>query len=1039
MTRQQAYELIKITFTQSFDKDRFAHFINELLNEYDQSKATSYAGQMVKHAFKEHVNHCHRLGTYTTPQKETIDILTVHLTKDSKLERARTAIRNYVAYHLDHHGKDAALVAFVSPSEKQWRFSYVKLEYKTVTKDSGRIATDTSLTPARRFSYIVGEGESCHTAQTRFVSMLENTQHGPSIDDIQDAFSVETVTDEFFKQYVVLFKVFCSALDSAVKSDANLHNEFISKNVNQLEYVKKLMGQIVFLYFLQRKGWLGVPKDRNWGEGPKNFLRKLINREFIDYMNFHNDVLQPLFYKTLATDRGHEAWSTKLNCRIPFLNGGLFEPMCDINWENIPIMLPNSLFTNTERVEEHVYGTGILDVFDRYNFTVNEAEPLEKEVAIDPEMLGKIFENLIDENLRKGQGTYYTPRDIVHYMCQNSLTSSLYNKLVSDNVSISLADVQEFIRIGDQAAFYEASRLSGKDSYPRELPESIIDHARRIDELLSDITVCDPAVGSGAFAVGMMNEIVRCRCALTPFFNTAVERNPYHFKRQAIQHSIYGVDIDHGAVDIAKLRLWLSLVVDEENIDHIKPLPNLDYKIVSGNSLHIIEIGVFNYTVLKKIELLKTKLFNETDHEEKRSLRNEIDTAMNEITGGRVHFDFKVYFSELFHEEGDGFDIVIANPPYINSRTMSATDPITRQFVQSVYKYTKGSWDIYIAFFELGFRILSKEGCLTYITPDKWTSRPFGDTFRKATTSKLVSLLKAGRNIFDSANVDAIVSHYNMQGPRTIDVLDYKNNSTEYIRSIVKNDLQPPFAYDWFFSNNTEILEKMESSSIVLQNFGLCENACATDDAYKLKPFIEEGHEDVDPADYFMVVNTGTIGKFHTKWGQKTMVYLGNRYLFPIVRKRDFLAAFTNTYGLKAKKQKLVLKGLNLLDVCLDESGNYIPGIPTLIITAKTLRLLKLLMAILNHPLAIHYIKKRYPSSSYNGGTTFTKDMINNLPLPTIDSKSEDRLIELVDQILVLSSDEYDRVNKIQSELNDIVYSLYMITDEERKQIETRN
>ena len=143
------------------------------------------------------------------------------------------------------------------------------------------------------------------------------------------------------------------------------------------------------------------------------------------YENFFNDVLEPLFYDTLATDRGHEAWCNRFKCRIPFLNGGLFEPLADYDWRKTDIILPNKLFTNTERNDAGDIGTGVLDVFDRYNFTVNEAEPLEKEVAIDPEMLGKVFENLIEENRRKGLGSFYTPREIVHYMCQESLINYL--------------------------------------------------------------------------------------------------------------------------------------------------------------------------------------------------------------------------------------------------------------------------------------------------------------------------------------------------------------------------------------------------------------------------------------------------------------------------------------------------------------------------------------------------------------------------------------------------------------------------------------
>ena len=359
-------------------------------------------------------------------------MLVVHLANESKLERARTAIRNFVADHLKTRGeKEAALVAFVSPTERQWRFSYVKMEYAAVETEAGRVGVETRLTPARRYSYIVGEGESCHTAQSRFLALLQDTENYPTLGQLEEAFSVETVTKEFFNQYAALFGDIEAALQKLAAKDPVIGKEFKAKNVSTVDFAKKLMGQIVFLYFLQKKGWLGVANGQEWGTGPHDFLRRLARGDFGAYDNFFNDVLEPLFYNTLATDRGHEAWCNRFKCRIPFLNGGLFEPLGDYDWRNTDIILPNKLFTNTERNDAGDMGTGVLDVFDRYNFTVNEAEPLEKEVAIDPEMLGKVFENLIEENRRKGLGSFYTPREIVHYMCQESLINYLDTALNS--------------------------------------------------------------------------------------------------------------------------------------------------------------------------------------------------------------------------------------------------------------------------------------------------------------------------------------------------------------------------------------------------------------------------------------------------------------------------------------------------------------------------------------------------------------------------------------------------------------------------------
>jgi type I restriction-modification system DNA methylase subunit len=844
VNRDQAYNLIRETFTLAFDKARFRNFAINLLNRIDESKTSAWKGPNIKDAFKDHVNYYERLGTFTSPDKEKLDVLIVHLTTESKLEHARTAIRNFVADHLKTRDeKDAALVAFVSPTEKQWRFSYVKMEYATVEKESGKVGVETRLTPARRFSYIVGEGESCHTAQTRFLNLLQNTQTDPKLADIEEVFSVEAVTKEFFKEYANLFGDIHKALEKLVENEKNIRDEFTAKSVSAVDFSKKLMGQIVFLYFLQKKGWLGVAKGQDWGSGPHDFLRRLANGEYGKYTNFFNDILEPLFYDTLATDRGHEAWCNRFKCRIPFLNGGLFEPLGGYDWKKIDIILPNRLFNNTEYVEEGVTGTGVLDVFDRYNFTVNEAEPLEKEVAIDPEMLGKVFENLIEENRRKGLGAYYTPREIVHYMCQESFINYLdtalnpqpvlsseakqslqHNSEIASSQTPLLAitlpkpklvpreDIEKFVHLGDQAAHYEAARMSGTKSYKPELPRSIETHARLIDEKLTDITICDPAVGSGAFLVGMMTEIVRARSSLTPYFNDIHERTPYHFKRHAIQNCLYGVDIDPGAVEIAKLRLWLSLVVDEEDIKRIKPLPNLDYKIVMGNSL----LGLpFKSQRLGKIEELKQKIFDETDHVKKAQLKAQVDELLAQVfaaskrsLGYEVNFDFQVFFSEVFQCKG-GFDVIVANPPYVGEKGHKETFIEIKQ--GALREFYQSKMDLFYFFFHLALNLCRQGGNIAFITTNYYPTASRArnlriDFFNRATIRHLINLgeLKIFESALGQHNMITILSKSNskaamannsitkrkgMATPEILDnILSWSDEETEYYQ-VPQNDL----------------------------------------------------------------------------------------------------------------------------------------------------------------------------------------------------------------------------------------------------------
>jgi len=1067
MNSEQARTLVKETFPQEFDKGRFRQFAVNLLNHIDESKAQAWNTSYIKDAFKDHVKGYERLGTYTSPEDEKLDVLIVHLTTESKLQRTRTAIRNFVADHLKtRDGKDAALVAFVSPTEKQWRFSYVKMEYAAVEKKDGKVGVQTKLTPARRSSYIVGEGESCHTAQSRFLDLLQDTENHPTLAQIEDTFSVEAVTKEFFEQYKELFLELAEELEAISKKDKTIGAEFASKQVNTTDFAKKLMGQIVFLYFLQKKGWLGVPKGKDWGDGPHNFLRQLFDGKFGGYKNFFNDILEPLFYDTLATDRGHSALCEIFKCRIPFLNGGLFEPLSGYDWQKTEIIIPNTLFSNSTTTKMGDRGTGILDVFDRYNFTVNEAEPLEKEVAIDPEMLGKVFENLLEVKERKSKGSFYTPRDIVHYMCQESLINYLDTSINSTSETIGTekrtqgllgdekveqtlltaavrkeliprADLELWIHQSDQFANFAAAIAAGTkgDHYPKP-PKPIEVNARLLDDKLADVTVCDPAIGSGAFPVGMMQEIVRARSALTPYFNDVRDRTAYHFKRHAIQNSLYGVDIDPGAVEIAKLRLWLSLVVDEDDVKQIKPLPNLDYKVVTGNSL----LGFpFKTKRLEGIEKLKIKFFDEPDHDAKAKLKKQIDddliagfAAAKKSYGYAINFDFELCFSEVFSKR-QGFDIVLANPPYIDSEGMTKDSPELRKVIQASYKMTKGNWDIYIAFYEKGFGLLGNCGALSFITPDKWISKPFGDEMRIKTTANIFSILRAGRSIFENAKVDSIVTVYTKATQEVIRIMDYVDARIHELRNIHKNTLRPPYTYDWLFSENVEWLEKFSTCGSILSEIGLCENACATSDAYKLQELITEEPKVNDANQYLKIINTGTIGKYTSKWGQREMVYLGQRFIRPVVSRKKFLSEFPNSYGQKSIKPKLIVKGLNLLDACLDLDGTVIPGKTTLMITADSLDALKLLLAIVNNPIAIFYLKEKYPASSYNQGTTFTKDMINNLPIPADLLRQKAPIIKLVDALLSAKQrDASADVTKLEREINELVCGLYGFTEDEK-------
>lgn len=753
MTTEQAKNLIIQTFENQFNKNNFITFISNLLKSYDKEKAFGSRNgiQGVTESFLDFISSWERIGRYTDEDENIIDILIVKLKRETSLYRARTAQRNFVANYLmgklgTSSQKDAALVAFVSPDEEDWRFSLVKMQYRFAETPTGRIKVKEEFTPAKRWSFIVGKNEKSHTAQSRFVEFLINDDYKPTLEDLEKAFDVEVVTKEFFEKYRDLFIRTKLEIDKILQNDKRVKDEFENKEINSVDFAKKLLGQIVFLYFLQKKGWFGVERGNAWGTGPKDFFRKLFNKEFGDYQNFYNDILEPLFYEALRTDRSaDDHYYSKFNCKIPFLNGGLFDPLNDYDWVNTDIIISNELFSNSS-------GDGILDIFDLYNFTVNEEEPLEKEVALDPELLGKIYEKLnairednFDEYVnilnsrKKGEeakfnreyGVYYTPREIVHYMCQESLIYFLHSEL---NEKIKIEELEEFVRFADFLLEHEQTAVEKNEKikngeikstkYEHKIPESIIENAGEIDRLLSELKVCDPAVGSGAFPIGMLHEIVKLRLLLSKYLKN--EKSTYDLKRETIEKTLYGVDIDFGAVEICKLRFWLSLIVDEEDFYQIKPLPNLDYKIICGDSLLSVEKDLFNQNAFNKLEQLKTIHFNETNPRKKQELKNQIDKLIFEITKGHKEFDFEVYFSEVFHEE-KGFDIIIANPPYVRQELIKNKDELIKNINHLWHnaKINRRS-DLYIYFYYKGLALLRKGGIFCFINSNAWLDVGYG-------------------------------------------------------------------------------------------------------------------------------------------------------------------------------------------------------------------------------------------------------------------------------------------------------------------------
>lgn len=830
-----------------FNENNFIEFIQDLLN-LETNDFSIKEENNIQDTFKEYIKRYKKIASYTIGV-DRIGVFIVEIndstTSRERVSRARVKQRNYIATLLDNYGLDASIVAFYSVLESAWRISFVKREIELTDKGIKQ-----NVSPARRYSYLVGEHESTHTAQEYLFNLLKNNENKFTISEIEEQFNVEKVTKRFFEQYKEKFLNLKDYLDG----NEDFQTEAIRCDFDSAEFAKKLMGQIVFLYFLQKKGWLGVQlipnelskEDFNilinsysndiisqnllkqffceynekfvvdsskfrfnelnediinltnifkntkynmpWGTGDKKFIRTIFNKAIEENKNFFDDYLEAFFYTGLNKPRENQFFPL-FNCKIPFLNGGLFEELNNYRWSSAHFNIPNELFSNTN-------SDGILDFLDLYNFTIDEEEPLEKEVAVDPEMLGKIFENLLEINDRKSKGAFYTPREIVYYMCQETLANYLVNK-----VNVNYDEMITFIKYGDIISQYDWD-LFNNNKYEFQIGKSLYENIINLDEALISVKIADPAVGSGAFPLGMVTEIVKLRTNIQTYFliqndlkiiniddyyNTEhLISDPYQLKLQTIENSIYAVDIESSAVDIAKLRLWLSLIVDYPNTEEPRPLPNLDYKIMQGDSLLDEYEGVqlFSDRILnnflkkyrrnseekeikgisiqfnllnqqedldkqmKQLIAYQTELFKTSDSNRKKQLKRAVEDIQLGIIGISLEnnrhyqtvkklmeknqkpwFIWKLEFFDVFKDNG-GFDIVIGNPPYIGEE---GNKELFQNICTSSFgkKYYNGKMDFWYFFTSKGLELLKENGTLSFIAPNNWMTTAGGKKMRK--------------------------------------------------------------------------------------------------------------------------------------------------------------------------------------------------------------------------------------------------------------------------------------------------------------------
>lgn len=721
-----------------------------------------------------HVKDGGHVGNIRLDDGRSLAIFRFEIADNVLISRNRKSLRDIAAKYVDQGLIHGALVFYYSQYQDDYRLTFIAKQ--TYFNDSGELVKKE--TAPKRYTFLLGSNEPCTTATIRLIELANKKMSGSIyLADVTDAFSVERLNKEFFSGYKAQYVKFLKQL-----TDTKQHRD----------YVKKLLGRLVFLQFLQKKGWMGVPaSSHKWEGGDKNYLSNLVNKHAYND-RLLSDVLELLFFKTLNEKREGDIADAKLGeyIRIPYLNGGLFDK------------------DRTDELDidfSYDYFKELMEFFSQYNFTIDENDPDDSEVGIDPEMLGHIFENLLEDN----KDTFYTPKEIVQYMCRQSVIQYLKTHEPSEQY---VEAIEQLINDGVVNPILQNKSI-----------------AVRFNQLLKEVKVCDPAIGSGAFPMGILYVLYHAIHHLNSHAEPHGNFDSTQTKRDIIQNNIFGVDIEQGAVDIARLRFWLALIVDAEEP---QPLPNLDYKITCGNSLlsrYPIDAPIENVFVEynkgkkenEKMTLVKYKelvseytntsnhqtkeLFRETIENIKRAFKTELSNQFKEklakLRGKVIMLDSPILFGErtkaekaelkklkeklniLEKEQEDiqtnklyvdafewrfefpqlldvngkfiGFDIIISNPPYIKE----ATDKKAFNGLRNG-EYYQGKMDLWYIFACKGIDLLKSNACLCYIATNNWVTNDGASILRNKIVSdtKIIQLIDFfDAMIFDSASIQTMI------------------------------------------------------------------------------------------------------------------------------------------------------------------------------------------------------------------------------------------------------------------------------------------
>jgi hypothetical protein len=1010
---------------------------------------------------------------------EPLQIFDVTVNDRVMMERNRVNIQRLIRTVMDQFSCAFMLFHYEDDTRWDWRFTYCR---KSGNKEE--------TTDSKRYTFLLGPGQSCRTATDNFMALYDK-RNSLEIKDIEDAFNVEALSKEFFGKYKTQYETFVNYM---VDPTNGMRQHFIDKDFDRTgmtadkirdreekpirDYVKKLLGRIVFLHFLQKKGWLGVPAGKEWGEGDRDFMLNIFKKANESQKeNFLDEILEGLFAEGLDRDRSAQGdlYDTKVegfrNCRIPYLNGGLFER--DI-LDKKPSHFPASYFD------------GLLTMLSQYNFTIDENDPNDAEVGVDPEMLGRIFENLLEDN--KDKGAFYTPKEIVQYMCRESLIAYLQTDQREED--------KECIRLF--VTTHDASLLG-------DLKEGI-------DQKLCNVKICDPAIGSGAFPMGLLRELFFCRSAIEP----NIMENAANIKRHIIQNNIYGVDIERGAVDIARLRFWLSLIVDEKSPE---ALPNLDFKIMQGNSLLEQYKGADLSTMTdKKVTAEGITLFDSMldvyrknlrdklseyyacpEHDKKVQLRKDIsDIVKQELIEEGIHIDFEdmdlsansqfflwhTWFHDVFSRPSkEGFDIVIGNPPYIEAKKLKYIARILKE----KFAIYSGTADLSIYFNELGVNLLAEKGIISYITTNKFFNTGYGEKVRRQLSSQHINIILNFEQVevFENVLVSSVIFNISKRNkiPKSIFTYEqfYKLKFQEFKRQFVERQnmfgIYPQDSLsekEWSFSDMSQLMlkKKIEKGHLILKKVKGVKIYRGVTTGYNPAFIISDEQRDKLIAEDIknkQVIKNMLQGRNIRKWyyneSEDNLIFTRRGTDiedFPSIKTHLF--AFYNNlkpktpdnssegrkpgtykwfeildntaYYLEFEKSEKIIWGLTAdkWAYALDTEQHYLPS-NAYILTSETIPI-RFILGLLNSKL-LHYYFRFIGVMTAGGAYTLKAATIEALPIAIGTKEQQKEIILKVESILnAKAKNKQVNVSSTESEIDHLVYNLYGLSEDEIKIVE---